>query len=103
MRGKLNTAASASRREGVTDKDSYIFNAIAGKQMYKDITNEKSKHFIGERIKLKRDHYKTEKEECVDGYVTGIYQHFLLLKCYAKDGSTYNTSISYKDLIMGGF
>ncbi len=77
---------------------SRLVDAIAMKQA---VDSEKAKHFIGEHIKFTRKKYEETKgakiDISVDGYVEGIYPHFLLLKC-----KNYKTTVSYKDLILLG-
>ena len=70
---------------------------FVGLQMKKAITSERCSHYIGEKIVIKRKIDNKEKEKTVDGCVIGIYPHFLLLDC-----GNYNTTISYKDLVLGG-
>ena len=69
----------------------------SGKAMFKAERFEKFKHFIGEQIIIHRQIQSNEKERTVGGCVVGIYPHFLLLDC-----GNYKTTISYKDLLLGG-
>ena len=58
---------------------------------------ERFKHFVGETIIINRIIESNEKERTVGGVVVGLYPHFLLIDC-----GNYKTSISYKDLCLGG-
>lgn len=73
---------------------------IAGIMMRDRVEKEKSKHFVGEHIKLNRQLENingTSNLNYVDGYVVGIYPHILLIR-----QENHNTSVSYKDLALFG-
>ena len=70
---------------------------VVGRDMYSRVAAEHSKHYIGERVILNRFIEKNEKERTVGGVVVGLYPHFLLIDC-----GNYKTSVTYKDLVLGG-
>lgn len=63
------------------------------------VRDEKLKHYIGEKIILNRktDFRTGESHRTMGGCVIGIYPFFLLLDC-----GFYKTTVSYKDLVLGG-
>ncbi len=81
-------------RTGIMRSDEKIGQ---GQMMYRRIHDEKLKHYIKEKIILNRVIEYPEKERTVGGVVIGLYPHFLLVDC-----GNYNTTISYKDLVLGG-
>jgi hypothetical protein len=83
-------------KNGRSMVDTYETNRLAGKMMRRRVIDEKSKHFIGEKITLNRIIESNEKERTVGGRVIGIYPHFLLLSC-----GNYRTTVSYTDLVLG--
>ena len=68
-----------------------------GQIMYRRVHDEKFKHYIGEKRTLNRVSEYPEKDKTIEGVVIGLYPYFILLDC-----GEYNTTISYKDLILGG-
>lgn len=63
------------------------------------IRTEQFKHYIGEKIIINRRIEMPDGNisRTLGGVVVGLYPHFLLLDC-----GNYKTSISYKDLVLGG-
>ena len=88
-----------------TGKDVTYQQKIAdGKRMYDAVLRERARHFIGEHIIFKRKKTDDRTNDCqqiVDGFVTGVFPHFILLKCGYGDRS-YSATISYVDLLIGG-
>ena len=85
-------------KEHGTCKSEHVMGVLsAGILMYRMVHDEKFKHYIGENVIINRVIKYPEAERTVGGCVIGIYPHFLLLDC-----GSYKTTISYKDLILGG-
>lgn len=63
------------------------------------IRTESLKHYIGEKIVINRriELPDGNVSKTLGGVVVGLYPHFLLLDC-----GNYKTSITYKDLVLGG-
>lgn len=68
-----------------------------GHQMYGRVAAERYRHYIGETIILNRLIQSNEKERTIGGVVVGLYPHFVLVDC-----GNYCTSVTYKDLVLGG-
>ena len=75
-------------------------NILEGIDMSNAVAFEKHKHFVGEKIVLNRKIDLPDKREnarTAGGVVIGLYPHFLLVDC-----GNYKTTVSYKDLVLGG-
>lgn len=100
-RGKYrqyNNEPKKREKRSVAEYDTTgIRKRVDGRQMYGRVAAERYRHYIGETIILNRLIQSNEKERTVGGVVVGLYPHFLLVDC-----GNYRTSVTYKDLVLGG-
>ena len=92
-----NEPKKREKRSVVEYDTTAIRKREVGHQMYDRVAAERYRHYIGETIILNRLIQSNEKERTVGGVVVGLYPHFVLVDC-----GNYRTSVTYKDLVLGG-
>ena len=86
-----------ARSEQRTNNPTEVRKRTDGENMYDRVAAERYRHYIGENVIINRLIWSNENARTVGGVIVGLYPHFALIDC-----GNYKTSVTYKDLVLGG-